>query len=640
MKMKHLLKKAFLLLALVGGVNSAWADDKVIFSATPTAAWSVPASTTDGEITSSYATISGGKMYLTNQQTSAKDMIKKQGELAFQHTNNNTFFKVVLDKALQAGDVISVRMQSRTDADLGLWFSTEASRPGSEPNAKIVLLTAASQAWVDAPTYIVAEGDEIIGKTTFYIYRHTGKSTYFNTFVITRPAPSTDPVINAKTPAAIEVTESGVEVTEDIAVTGANLTGSTLTATLSPAVDGLSVTLGSTTITDGAISTTATLHYTQTKNATGFTTLTLSDGTTSKDVTVNYVASIAGWELQTINTARTWDFSKLTGGKQYSDGDTSVEHVYANIEEIGYSDDSFDKTALAFTGEYPLRESKGVAQNGTLRFNTSVPGYIVVKFSDTGTSASATAVKRYLVVNDVTTEYWTSRQNNNEDPEIAYPAQLDVTTGPLAVSAGDVTIKGTSALVYSKVEFVPTVSLSITSAGWATLYTDKALDFSGIEGLTAYTATCSNYAVGLTKVDNVPANTGVVLNGAEGNYNIPVIASSETAKGDLKGSVTEATAWDAFEGFNLYVLAADGDKVQFHYVNSGSIAAGKAYLKELGGKSYARSMEVVFADEILTGINEAKSEVKAAKEGKFVVDGKLVIFSKGKKFNANGQLVK
>jgi hypothetical protein len=32
-------------------------------------------------------------MYLTNQQTAAKDMIKKQGEFAFQHTNNNTFFK-------------------------------------------------------------------------------------------------------------------------------------------------------------------------------------------------------------------------------------------------------------------------------------------------------------------------------------------------------------------------------------------------------------------------------------------------------------------------------------------------------------------------------------------------------------------
>jgi hypothetical protein len=180
-------KKFFTLLTLLLAVCSgAWAETETIFSANPTAAWSVPASTKDSEITSSYATITGGKMYLTNEQTSAKDLIKKQGEMAFQHTNNNTFFKVVLDKALQAGDIISTRMQSRTDADLGLWFSTATSRPGTEPTSKIVLATASSQAWVTAPTYTVAEGDGICGQTTFYIYRHTGKSTYFNTFTITR----------------------------------------------------------------------------------------------------------------------------------------------------------------------------------------------------------------------------------------------------------------------------------------------------------------------------------------------------------------------------------------------------------------------------------------------------------------------
>ena len=119
-----------------------------------------------------------------------------------------------------------------------------------------------------------------------------------------------------------------------------------------------------------------------------------------------------------------------------------------------------------------------------------------------------------------------------------------------------------------------------------------------------------------------------------------MIASSSTAQGNLKGSATEATAYNAFDGFTLYVLTAVGENVQFNPVTSGSIAAGKAFLKIKGGASYARPMEVVFADEILTGINEAKSEIKAAKEGKFVVDGKLRIFSKGKMFNANGQLVK
>lgn len=138
-------------------------------------------------------------MYLTNEQTSAKDMIKNQGgELAFQHTNNNTYFKVVLNKALEAGDVISARMQSRTDTDLGLWLSTATPRPETEPTSKIVLATASSQAWVTAPTYTVAAGDGICGETTFYIYRHTGKGTYFNTFTITREVAATLPVITTQ----------------------------------------------------------------------------------------------------------------------------------------------------------------------------------------------------------------------------------------------------------------------------------------------------------------------------------------------------------------------------------------------------------------------------------------------------------
>ena len=621
--MKHLLKKAFLLLALVGGVNSAWADEAIL-------SWNMGA---DGAAATSANSITGASgcaaegftIAITGNQS--KNWSNGNGSITYNEVSYTT-----LKNSNGAQNTVTCP-KGKLATKITFYATSNADAAGklSEIDGQSCSDEVSSLKDYENPTVITKNIDN---KESF-TFTFSTKQVCFIAIVTCKG--SDEPAISAASSASINATESGVEVTEDIAVTGANLTGNTLTATLNPAVDGLSVTLGSNTITDGAISTTATLHYTATENAVGSTTLTLSDGTTSKDVTVNYTASVVTWELQTINSSRTWDFSKLTGGKQYSGDDLAVEHVYAGIEEIGYSDDSFDKTALAFTGEYPLREKKGNAQNGTLRFNTSVPGYIVVKFSDTGTSASATAVKRYLVVNDVTTEYWTSREKTGEG---AYDAQLDVTTGPLAVSAGDVTIKGTSALVYSKVEFVPAVSTTITSAGWATLYTDKALDFSGVEGLTAYTATCSEGVVALAPVDNVPANTGVVLKGAEGNYNIPVIASSETAQGHLKGSATEATAYNAFTGFTLYVLTSVGANVQFNPVTSGSIAAGKAYLKVDGGTSSARPMEVVFADEILTGINEAKSEIKAAKEGKFVVDGKLRIFSKGKMFNANGQLVK
>lgn len=183
------------------------------------------------------------------------------------------------------------------------------------------------------------------------------------------------------------------------------------------------------------------------------------------------------------------------------------------------------------------------------------------------------------------------------------------------------------------------VPVTITSAGWATLYTDKALDFSSVSGLTAYTATCSGNTVTLTEVDDVPANTGVVLKGAADTYNIPVIASSTTEPGALEGNATAATAHDAFTGNDLYMLALNEttNKVQFTKATSGSIAAGKAYLKI--AQTPARMLSVVFDDGDATGITNATAEMKAEDaifnlagqrvaqpaNGLYIVNGKKVI---------------
>lgn len=169
--------------------------------------------------------------------------------------------------------------------------------------------------------------------------------------------------------------------------------------------------------------------------------------------------------LQAVKDSTTWDFSKITAntenalynkeGIQLTDESTpskNDEVIYADYSEdfmtIG---EDFNKAAIAFKGEYPIRKNQ-YCQAGTLHFKADVAGTIEVKFSDTGSSASATAVKRYLVVNDEQTEYWTSRENNGETP---YDAQLNVVSGKIAVPAGDVTITGSSAIVVHYVTFVP-----------------------------------------------------------------------------------------------------------------------------------------------------------------------------------------
>lgn len=179
---------------------------------------------------------------------------------------------------------------------------------------------------------------------------------------------------------------------------------------------------------------------------------------------------------------------------------------------------------------------------------------------------------------------------------------------------------------------------AITSAGWATLYTEYPLDFSGVAGLTAYTATynTSTKKVELTEVDDVQANTGVVLKGAEKTYDIPVIASSETLKGELKGAAT-ATAYDAYAGYDLYMLSKNGDNAQFKKVTSGSIAAGKAFLMiEQSGS--APTLDIDFGDATAIEVvknaetkgmgefyNLAGQRVAQPTKGLYIVNGKKVV---------------
>ena len=370
---------------------------------------------------------------------------------------NTLYLKITLtgENKLQAGDVIYICGYKPFRVGTGV-TSNRANTDLAESVATGSSKTDYNVGSVTVPSTI---GENV---TEIYLSRAEGTGTGLAAVKIVRPAVTTDPVITASD-ASITATKSGVAVTKDVVVTGANLTGSTLTATLSPAVEGLSVSLASNTITDGAISTTATLSYTATENASGTTTLTLSDGTTSKEVTITYTAKVVATELQAISEGTTWDFgTDVSGSKQFTtDEDKNTEYVYADIAELTFNT-TFKADALAFKGEYPFRDSSHkYAQNGILHFKTTVPGTITVKFSDTGTSASATAVKRYLVVNDEQTEYWASRENNGTDNP--YAAQLNVETGEISVPAGDVTITGSSAITVSKIVFTPaTATVAVT----------------------------------------------------------------------------------------------------------------------------------------------------------------------------------
>ena len=177
--------------------------------------------------------------------------------------------------------------------------------------------------------------------------------------------------------------------------------------------------------------------------------------------------------------------------------------------------------------------------------------------------------------------------------------------------------------------------VTIGEDGWSTLYAaDAALDFSGIQGLTAYTANLNGSTVTLTQVDNVPVGTGVMLKGeAKTTYRIPRIAGSDTNKGYLIGS-TQDTSYDEFApSYGIFVF--DNNEFKFVKKTEGVVAARTPYV--VASNDFA-SLNIVLEGEA-TGIKDIEHStlniehyydlqgrrVNKPTKGVYIVDGKKVV---------------
>ena len=132
--------------------------------------------------------------------------------------------------------------------------------------------------------------------------------------------------------------------------------------------------------------------------------------------------------------------------------------------------------------------------------------------------------------------------------------------------------------------FVSDLSITLGKE-WTTFTSAYNLDFSGVEGLTAYTAKYdkANDAVALTQVKKVPAHTGLILKcEADNTYTLPILASDE-AKFDavdnqLIGCVDALWSTGRNQDYFLY----NGEFVKSK--NDGWVLPGKSYLFINGGR--------------------------------------------------------
>ena len=136
------------------------------------------------------------------------------------------------------------------------------------------------------------------------------------------------------------------------------------------------------------------------------------------------------------------------------------------------------------------------------------------------------------------------------------------------------------------VEMGETAAITISGAKQVTYMSDKDLDFTGYPDLKAYVATGYDKASGtiwLTRVKEIPANTGFLLMGAAGNYEIPVKAGGLSAyyqnmfKGTLEGTTIYTTDGD----YTNYYLSSGTSGVGFYKVTKEegvTLGKNRAYL--------------------------------------------------------------
>lgn len=185
-------------------------------------------------------------------------------------------------------------------------------------------------------------------------------------------------------------------------------------------------------------------------------------------------------------------------------------------------------------------------------------------------------------------------------------------------------------------EKVTSLPVSVSAAGYATLYAPVALTIP--QNVQAYTASFADSKVTLTPIEGtIPANTGVVIEAAEGTYNFAITTTDATATSDLRGDVATANVDAASAAYILGKTDAQG--VGFFKLNSTdrAIKGGRAYYVAPNGSAAAAYLfngNVTGLEAIKTALNDANAPVydlsgrkvaKALKGGLYIKNGQKFI---------------
>lgn len=180
-------------------------------------------------------------------------------------------------------------------------------------------------------------------------------------------------------------------------------------------------------------------------------------------------------------------------------------------------------------------------------------------------------------------------------------------------------------------------TFSVSAAGYRTYCSNSPLDFSGVDGLTAYVAKVDGNSVTFEPVTSAPARTGLLLKGEEGDYTVP----TTTEPADVQSALVGVTSRTEVNGAGIYVLMNGSEGVGFYKTTAETftVGANTAYLPaDVAG---ARAF-IAIGGEDVTGIAAISRETETTQpaynlqgqrvsrptKGLYIVGGKKMVINK------------
>lgn len=296
------------------------------------------------------------------------------------------------------------------------------------------------------------------------------------------------------------------------------------------------------------------------------------------------------------------------------------------VKAVAYLNDKKSDVASQTFKKVEDNDLTSVAQALKEADNTQV--YVKAKVTKTDAYNSTSPTLNYYIADDE------NATNRLEVLNGRYLQDADITNANQIVRGDEVIVRATVGTTDKGAKVLQDVHLisikeyqeqaKVSSAGWGTFVSRRAVDFSKANGLSAYTVKYDATAnqVILSPVTAIPGNTAVVVKANAGTYDLQCGETSTIVENnDLTFSWVDKKVTAPF---TIYVLAKQGDGCGFYPVKANEILAPfKGYLTINAASSAAKPFYAI-GGNTTTGINNAVVEAENKESVRYNLAGQRV----------------